>query len=36
MFYFTFPENQPFPRDEWDLPQRFSGKKYEPHVEAVS
>lgn len=36
MFYFAFQENQPFPRDERDLPQRLAGKKYEPHVQAVS
>lgn len=29
-------ENQPFPRDERNLPQRFSGQEHEPHAEAVS
>lgn len=29
-------ENKPFSRDEWDLPQRFTCKKHEPHAEAFS
>lgn len=29
-------ENQPFPRDERNLPQGFSGQEHEPHAEAVS
>lgn len=31
-----FAENQPFPRDERDLPQRFTGKKHEPYAQALS
>lgn len=32
----VFPENKPLPGDDRDLPQRFSGKKPEPHAEAFS
>lgn len=31
-----FSENKPFPRDEWDLPQRSACKKPEPHAETLS
>lgn len=30
----VFAENKSFPRDEWDLPQRFTGKKHEPYAQA--
>lgn len=30
---FVFTENQPFPRDEWNLPQRLAGEKLEPDAE---
>lgn len=29
-------ENQPFPRDERNLPQGFFSQEHEPHAEAVS
>lgn len=32
----VFAENKPFPGDERDLPQGFSGQKHEPHAEALS
>lgn len=38
MFVFIFPsfsENQSFSRYEWNLSQRFTGQKHEPHAKDV-